>query len=153
MNPTAEIIALMPFLLRYARHLCHDGEEAADLRSETLCRALENIDRYDPAKNVKSWLVAIMLNCFITAYNRRRLTFTYRNRLKANRGREMSHSDPATTLDLAAVVNECCKDEVLMFAAGYDCNEIAKAKGILAATIRSRIFAERRRLRLVFGLD
>jgi RNA polymerase sigma-70 factor, ECF subfamily len=52
----------LPCLLRTARFLVHDANEAEDLAQETLVRALRSFAQFRPGTNLKSWLMAILRN-------------------------------------------------------------------------------------------
>jgi RNA polymerase sigma-70 factor (ECF subfamily) len=52
-------------LLRVARRLCGNDQDARDLVHDAYERALRNWDRYGEQGNVRGWLVAIMHNVFI----------------------------------------------------------------------------------------
>lgn len=56
----------IPALRAYARSLCRSGQDADDLVQETLLRAIENADRYQPGTHMRAWLFTIMRNRFYT---------------------------------------------------------------------------------------
>lgn len=137
-----QIAALMPTLMRYARRLCRNAEDdAADLSGETVCRVLERIHQYDPSKNtLRGFCAVVMRNLFIVDYNRRKLRLQIPNDNQEISGAaELSH-------DYHLIRTECRKVEVMMYAAGYTCSEIAAKRGIPVSTVRTRIFYERERL-------
>ena len=51
-----------PELLLLAGRLAPDASAAEDLVQETLVRAIESVDTFDPEKRLKPWLVTILMN-------------------------------------------------------------------------------------------
>ena len=66
-----EVIAQIPALRVFARSLCRDRVEADDLVQETLLRAIENIDRFQPGTNLRAWLFTILRNRFYSGWAKR----------------------------------------------------------------------------------
>ncbi len=66
-----EIIGCIPALRVFARSLCRDRIEADDLVQETLLRAIENIDRFEPGTNLRAWLFTILRNRFYSNWAKR----------------------------------------------------------------------------------
>lgn len=67
-----EIISYIPALRVFARSLCRDRTEADDLVQETLLRAIENIDRFEPGTNLRAWLFTILRNRFYSSWAKRK---------------------------------------------------------------------------------
>lgn len=81
----AALVELWPQMWRYAYFLCRNRNEAEDLRAETACRALEKSQQYDPDRApLASFVGAIMRNCFITQYSRRKLWKEISDNLRAS---------------------------------------------------------------------
>jgi RNA polymerase sigma-70 factor (ECF subfamily) len=59
------LVALLPQLRRYARHLADDDAEAEDLVQETCRRALEARSQFRPGSNALAWLRRILRNKFL----------------------------------------------------------------------------------------
>lgn len=59
-----EIEELIPVLRRYARFLTCAPQSADDLVQDCLERAVCRLDEVSAARNLRSWLVAIMCGCF-----------------------------------------------------------------------------------------
>lgn len=66
-----EIIGCIPALRVFARSLCRDRVEADDLVQETLLRAIENIERFQPGTNLRAWLFTILRNRFYSNWAKR----------------------------------------------------------------------------------
>ena len=59
------LIALQSDLLGFAYKLTADKHDAEDLLQETMLKALDNKDKFDPETNFKGWMYTIMRNAFI----------------------------------------------------------------------------------------
>ncbi|MDS9470199.1 sigma-70 family RNA polymerase sigma factor [Paracoccus sp. MBLB3053] len=61
-----EIVDQIPALRAYSRCLCRSFSQAEDLVQETLLRAIEYADSFQPGTNLRAWLFTIMRNRFLT---------------------------------------------------------------------------------------
>lgn len=52
--------------------LCGDPAHAEELTAETFCKAIEQIDRYDPQYRASTWLCTIGKNLFLNECRRRK---------------------------------------------------------------------------------
>lgn len=139
---SAELVELRPALLKYALFLCRNVEDAADLCGETVCRVMERIHLHGPDDNgLKGYCKAVMLNVFINATNRRKLWNQF-----AETCTEQTTDGTDAAHDYNLMRKICNKPEVILMAAGYTCKEIAAARQIPVATVRTRIHNERARL-------
>ena len=66
----------IPRLRRYAMFLARDPEKADDLVQECLVRAIDNIDKFQPGTNIRSWLMTILHNNFVNETKKRRPLLT-----------------------------------------------------------------------------
>ena len=66
----------IPRLRRYAMFLARDPEKADDLVQECLVRAIDNIDKFQPGTNIRSWLMTILHNNFVNETKKRRRLLT-----------------------------------------------------------------------------
>jgi RNA polymerase sigma-70 factor (ECF subfamily) len=57
-----DVLACVPNLQRFARHLTQGEEPVEDVVQETVTRALGSLDRYRPTGDIKAWLFTIMKN-------------------------------------------------------------------------------------------
>ena len=71
-NAYALIEREIPKLRRYAMFLARNPEWADDLVQECLLRAINNIEKWQPGTNMRSWLMTILHNLFINEVKRRR---------------------------------------------------------------------------------
>lgn len=139
-----------------ARMYYKDINDADDLAGETIYKCLSQGKRFDSARSFKPWALAIMVNTYVTQYNRRQcVLFT-----------GMEGCDPfseAERADQLAAVNRieaiiegcrresCCIECVTLYAEGYNYVEISERLGIPAGTVKSRISAGRKMLRKKLG--
>lgn len=66
-----EALPELGHLAAYARRLCHDSQEAADLVQETMVRACQYFRTYRAGSNCRAWLFQICKNAYINDYRRR----------------------------------------------------------------------------------
>lgn len=71
------LIALQSDLLGFAYKLTADKHDAEDLLQETMLKALDNKDKFDPGTNFKGWMYIIMRNAFINNYRIKKARETY----------------------------------------------------------------------------
>jgi RNA polymerase sigma-70 factor (ECF subfamily) len=77
MTPTeqafhAELVGLLPRLLRFGRALTRNREDADDLVQIALERALNHRDQWEPGTRLHSWIFRIMKNAWIDEVRARR---------------------------------------------------------------------------------
>lgn len=69
---TAELIAFLPNLKRYAISLCGRPDQADDLVQTAVERAFRSRDSFDPSTNLQAWLMRILRNAWIDSTRRDR---------------------------------------------------------------------------------
>jgi len=62
----------IPRLRRFARYLIRDAERADDIVQQSLLRAVDETDAWQPGSNLRAWLLALVRNCYIDEVNRAR---------------------------------------------------------------------------------
>ena len=60
------IVELIPALRAFARTFCRNPTDADDLVQDTLMKALNGFDGFQPGTRLKSWMFTIMRNTFLT---------------------------------------------------------------------------------------
>jgi len=150
---SAEIVAYIPRLRRYARALAGDSHRADDLVQDTLERALAKFQLWRRGSDLRAWLFTIMHNVFI-------------NQLKARRELALGdgvedglqsapQSDPLELRDLDAALKQLPIEqrEVLLLVGLEQLSyaEVSKALGIPAGTVMSRLSRGRERLRALMS--
>ncbi|MDI6027520.1 sigma-70 family RNA polymerase sigma factor [Corticibacterium sp. UT-5YL-CI-8] len=63
-NPN--IVELIPALRAFARTFCRNPDDADDLVQDTLVKALNAFESFQPGTRLKSWMFTIMRNTFYT---------------------------------------------------------------------------------------
>lgn len=126
--------------------------DAEDLASETIEKILRSRDKFDSRKEFRPWALTVMRNTFITQYNRRKCVpftgmdndYSYASPYCADHELEISH--------ILSAIRECARKSiaiecVILYAKGYNYDEISKMLGIPKGTVMSRISNGRRMLR------
>lgn len=147
-----------------ALRLTRNGAEAEDLVQETLMRALDAWDRFEPGSNARAWVLRILTNSFINNYRRRRRHRRFATENPGDAERALyGTARPSTARDPeAALVDDVLSDEVLdalgsladdyrevviradLLGARY--RDIAAELGVPIGTVMSRLFRARRQL-------
>src|SRR5215470_10898295 len=70
--PSADLLAALPRLRRYAAMLTRDAHRADDLLQDTLERAWEKRRLWRAGSNLRAWLFTIMHNVHVNQFARRR---------------------------------------------------------------------------------
>ena len=150
---SAEIVAHIPRLRRYARALAGDSHRADDLVQDTLERALAKFHLWRHGSDLRAWMFSIMHNVFI-------------NQLKARRELALDdateavlagapQSDPLQLRDLDAALRKLPVEqrEVLLLVGLEQLSyaEVSKALGIPLGTVMSRLSRGRERLRALMA--
>ena len=151
-----KFLLLQPKLLAFAQSLTKDEDSAQDLYQETAYKAFRYREHFQPATNLKAWLMTIMKNTFINHYRRKKRQQTL-----------YDHTDNDSLLNSSCTsdndgVGKITMEEVdkavgqleehfrlpfLMQFQGFQYEEIATALGIPLGTVKSRIHFARKRLR------
>jgi len=130
------------FALQQMAKYYHD-ENAHDLASEAVTRALEHRECYDPTRPLLAWCRAIMRNLWLNAGQKlERLNTVRLGDWETDGGEE---TDQRTiTGEMEVLISEARSrsvsvDTLMDFAEGYSLNEIADARGLPLGTVKRRI--------------
>ncbi len=150
---SAEIVAHIPRLRRYARALAGDSHRADDLVQDTLERALAKFYLWRRGSDLRAWLFTIMHNVFINQLRARRelaLDEAAEDGLQS-----APQTDPLELRDLDAALKRLPLEqrEVLLLVGLEQLSyaEVSKALGIPVGTVMSRLSRGRERLRAVMS--
>jgi len=154
----AGLLAATPHLRAFAQSLVGDRNRADDLVQDTLLRAWQYRDRFEPDTNLQAWLITMLRNLFYSECRKRK--------------REVEDVDGlfAATLATPAEQPGCVaftalraalmklsveqREAVLLVGAeGYSCEEAAVICGTKIGTIKSRVNRARRRLAELLGYE
>ncbi len=146
------VVDNISWLRKKAQIFCPNEFDAEDLASETIEKILRSQDRFDSRKDFRPWALTVMRNTFITQYNRRKCVpftgmdddYSYASPYSADQELMISQ--------ILSTVRECAKKSVaiecvILYAKGYNYEEISKMLGIPKGTVMSRISNGRKMLR------
>lgn len=152
MDVESLVVEHAAWIRRRARRYYADGFDADDLASETICKCLSHAGSFKSGMSFKPWAAVIMENTYITQYNRRRcVLFTGYDEYDPFESAEYA-DQRASVNRILSIIRECnrkscCIECVLLYAKGYDYNDIARMVGIPVGTVKSRVAAGRKMLR------
>jgi len=131
--------------------LTNDLSRADDLVQETILRAWQNHDRFDPGTNLGAWLFTILRNLFYSHLRRMKREVadadgSYAAQLRTAPDQEAS----VIVKDMWRALGELPPDQrealLLVGAEGMSYDEAARICGVAVGTIKSRVNRARRRL-------
>lgn len=151
-NFNDRLVSLYSWIRRQAYRYCSNEFDIDDLTSETIYKILKNKDKFDNKRDLKPWILSIMQNTYITDYNHRRCVpfvevddniLTY------------SYCEPQSLISMRNIISivrkyarqSCCIESVLLYAKGYNYDEISHILDIPIGTVRSRISSGRKLLK------
>lgn len=151
----SRVIDLLPALMRYARWLTRDHQDAEDLVQDTLASAYAKADSYQPGRSLRAWLFAILHNEFVDG----RRHDAVRTRHYADETRpdfEPALQEQSIRLhEVSEALDRLSPEhqQVLHLVAveGLSYQEAADAIGIPIGTLISRLSRARARLRALDG--
>jgi RNA polymerase sigma-70 factor (ECF subfamily) len=139
---------------RVARSVLGPGDDADDAVQDGMIAAWRALDRFDPARAFRPWLMRIVANASLDLLRRRKV-----RRAVAVPETVVSGGIPPDRMAEGALVRDRLKDAllelperqriavVLFDAEGYSHAEIAGILGVPEGTVRSYVFHARRTLR------
>lgn len=149
------LIGLEGNLKSFARSFTRNDEDANDLTQETMLRAINYKDYYQPQTNFRAWVYTIMRNTFINQYRRKMNANTIFDNSEDSYLMNQSVSKYQTpdgyieekdiNQKLESLENEY-RVPFKMYFEGYKYKEIANSLNIPIGTVKSRIFIARKKL-------
>ena len=147
----------IPRLRRYARALTRGADRADDLVQDTLVRALNKGNLWQPGTDIRAWLFTIMHNQFVNTVRRdvretgtvviERLACTLVANTDPTARRQLAELDRA----LARLPTEQREVILLIGMEGMAYESAAQILGVPVGTIRSRLSRGREKLRELMG--
>lgn len=140
-----EMLAAIPALRRFSRTFHKSQSAADDLVQETLVRAWQALDRYQPGTSMNSWLFTIMRNVFISDYRKRgRETTGFTTDIAEYQGAQAAPQEwKLRARDVEAALHSLPTEQriaiVLCCVLGHSYHEVADICGCEIGTIKSRI--------------
>ncbi|PZN48332.1 MAG: RNA polymerase subunit sigma [Proteobacteria bacterium] len=154
----ADLLASIPSLRAFAVSLAQNADKADDLVQETLVKAWDKHESFQPGTNLKAWLFTILRNEFYSQMRKR--------------GREVQDSDGIMTARLAvhpaqqgrldledfrSALEHLPEDQreaiILIGASGFSYEEAAEICGCAVGTIKSRVSRARARLQDILKIS
>ena len=144
-----ELVTLIPYLRAFARSLCRDRSEADDLTQETLTRAWQARNSYEPGTNMRAWLLKILRNSYYSDRRRARRQVVWNDetaeRILVSNGSQSSSLDLGELhRAMATLPDEQREALILVGAGGVAYEEAAAICGCALGTIKSRVARARR---------
>ena len=152
MNDTAQVVAFIPRLRRYARALVGERAAADDLVQDTLERALNKFHLWKRGTDLRAWLFTVMHNVHVNQIRGRRELVTLDGEaleLPVRATHEVALE--ARDLERALMRLPAEQREVLLLVVLEDMSyeEAAATLGIPIGTVMSRLSRAREKLRLL----
>lgn len=157
MSVLGDITELYTWITGVACRMAGDQFDGEDLAHDTIVKALLNARRYDSKRDMKPWLLAIMVNTW-KSVERHRSCVPFCPLLD---GADMcTPDDPldvAASRSLVSLIKGMSKSDIAMhslwlYAEGYDYREIAAMTGAKTGTVKSRIHYARKRIKSLLEL-
>lgn len=143
------------FLMRFARSLTKNQDDADDLLQDTFIKAITNHEKFREGTNLKAWLYTMMRNIFINNYRKAKTRNTFNDPTDNGFFLESAQLAPQhADSDLEVSYIEKVIDSIQydyrvafkMYFTGYKYEEIANELEIPLGTVKSRIFLARKEL-------
>jgi RNA polymerase sigma-70 factor, ECF subfamily len=155
--PSFDIPPHLGALRRYALVLTRDADQAEDLVQETLVRAMAAARTWQPGRDVRSWLLAILHNAHVSRQRRRRVEAATAAELEWTTPTAVPPAQPGrvqlgrTLQALMTLPEEQREVLVLVAFEGLAYKDAAEVLGIPVGTLMSRLGRAREALRAATG--
>jgi RNA polymerase sigma-70 factor, ECF subfamily len=152
----ADLLSVTPTLRAFAHSLVGDRDRADDLVQDTILRALQKQDRFEPGTKFQAWLFTLMRNLFYSEYRRRKREVQDGDGLFAAKlsipPDQLGRVEFAELRCALAQLSDKQREAVLLIGAeGLSYEEAAVICGVAVGTIKSRVNRARRRLGELLG--
>jgi RNA polymerase sigma-70 factor (ECF subfamily) len=152
----ADLLSVTPRLRAFARSLVGDHDRADDLVQDTILRALQKQDGFEPGTKLQAWLFTILRNLFYSDYRRRKREVEDVDDLYAAKLSTLPEQPGCAEFEalrsaLARLSDEQREAVLLVGAQGYSYEQAAEICGAPLGTIKSRVNRARKRLAELLG--
>lgn len=157
---TSQILLSQTWMFKLACKLTLNLEDAKDLLQETILKILDNKNHFTQGTNFKGWTSVIMKNIFIN-HCRRAAKIKFDNdecesiaHVMCNKASDISADSNMAEQEIMEKINGCPKDwsqSFKLFIAGYSYKEISEKLALPIGTVKSRIFATRKKLQSILA--
>ena len=151
-----QVTRLQNNLKSFAQSLTLNSDDAKDLLQDTILKAFRYREKFVDPTNLKAWLFTIMKNTFINDYRRKKRANTFVDQtpdyhhLNVNGPNSLETTESGINVQVIEEKINNLDDEYripfLKHTAGFKYKEIAKELNIPIGTVKSRIFAARKKL-------
>jgi RNA polymerase sigma-70 factor (ECF subfamily) len=154
----ADLLAMTPNLRAFALSLVGDRDRADDLVQDTLLRAIEKRDRFEPGTQLQAWLFTLMRNLFYSEYRKRKREVEDADGLFAAKlsivPEQPGRVEFAQLRSALMRLSDDQREAVLLIGAeGFSYEEAAVICGTKVGTIKSRVNRARNRLAELLGYE
>jgi RNA polymerase sigma-70 factor (ECF subfamily) len=152
-----ELLSHLDALYAFALKLSQARDDADDLVSETVVRALEKWRQYEPGTNLRAWLFTILYHAFVSRKRRieKREVHPSENREGWSAFDVVGENDPEGKFfdsfideEISAAIDALPEEyrEAVLLSDVHDMRyaEIAEILGVPEGTVKSRLFRARR---------
>src|SRR3954469_22140904 len=152
------MLEAVPNLRAFAISLSRNVDRADDLVQETLLRAIDNIDSFQPGTNMSAWLLTILRNLFRSEYRKRRREVedtdgSYAESLKSHPEQNSRLEFQEFRTALAKLPPDQREALILVGASGFSYEEAAAICECAVGTIKSRVNRARTRLADLLSIE
>ena len=149
-----DLLGSIPSLRAFAVSLTQNADKADDLVQETLVKAWDKHESFQPGTNLKAWLFTIMRNTFINGHRRDARKRAVIEQVRATGPAYAVTTAPQNEAGLLrreiegglARLDPAFRHPFLLHHEGYKYEEISDQLAIPLGTVKSRIHEARRRL-------
>ena len=159
MDFRSRLTAEIPYLRRFARGLAGDAALADDLVQDCLERALAKEHLYDPARQLRAWLYAILRNIYISGLRRKGRAGVVKSvddlaaEEEAVAGEQEDHVAIRSISEALDRLPELHREVILLVALeDMSYREVAEIIGVPVGTVMSRLSRARSALRAMLDL-
>jgi RNA polymerase sigma-70 factor, ECF subfamily len=157
-TPTELLLAEIPHLRAFAISLSGSLNAADDLVQDTLVKAWEHFDSFEPGTNLRAWLITILRNNFCSIYRKHRrevqdIDGGYAGQLSVRGAQEGSLELNDFRHALDQLPPEHREIIVLVGVTELSYEEAAEICGIPKGTVKSRLNRARAKLVKILGLS
>jgi RNA polymerase sigma-70 factor (ECF subfamily) len=150
------LLAAIPKLRAFALSLASHADQADDLVQETLMKAWNHQDSFQPGTNIKAWLFTILRNEYFSQLRKRRREVEdadgdYAGNVMTTGGQESQLDMADLRLALQQLPDDQREAVVLVGASGFSYQEVAEICHVPVGTIKSRVNRARNKLAALLG--
>jgi len=151
-----QVTGLQENLKNFAQSLTLNSDDAKDLLQDTILKAFRYKEKYADHTNLKAWMFTIMKNTFINNYRKKKRANTVLDQTAdyyhLNTAGPNSLETTESSMNVQIIherINELDDEYKIPFMKhfeGFKYKEIAEELNIPIGTVKSRIFAARKKL-------